>query len=219
MSTDARQEALTADTLVKITGLNGEAYHGGTGKWPLPRGKRPGAWLRVTGPLVPCKNGLHVCTIRQALESWSGPAMWVVETRGESIDRGSNIVVREARLLSRVEEWNDRTLRLFSADCAALALNRTHVTDGRPWSAVECARRFADGAATKDELAAAKNAAWADARDAVRSAPWSDAAALAAAAGWAATRIAAKAAAWDAQLTRLLAALNGHPMPQVEREV
>lgn len=37
-------------TLYKLTTADGTPLHGGSGKWSLPRGRRPGAWRRVTGP-------------------------------------------------------------------------------------------------------------------------------------------------------------------------
>jgi len=185
----AAMKRITASTLVKITGHNGESCHGGTGVWPLPRGKRLGAWLKVTGKLVPCGNGLHVCTVRQALDDWPGPAMWLVEVRGERVRCANKTVVSEARLISRVETWNDRTLRLFAADCAASALNLAKSTDERSWAAIACARRFADGKASESELAAARAAACDAARDATR----------------------------DAQFKRLLAALKGDPLAPIER--
>ena len=80
----------------------------------------------------------------------------------------------------------DRTMRLFACDCAERALmrerSRGREPDPRLWAAVDVARRYAAGEATKGELAAARDAAWDAAWDA---------------AGYAA-RAAARAAAWEA---------------------
>lgn len=72
----------------------------------------------------------------------------------------------------------DRDLRLFACRC----VRETPLADGRRvWdmltdplsrAAVEAAERFARGDATRDELAAARDAAWAAARDAAWSAAW-----------------------------------------------
>ena len=99
--------------------------------------------------------------------------------------------MRQVRLLSRLEAWNERTARLFAADCAEQVLHlfeREHSDDKRPRLAIEAARRFANGEIDRVDLAAAWAAAWAAA---------SDAAWAAARAAWAAWD-AAGAAAWDA---------------------
>ena len=85
-------------------------------------------------------------------------------------------------------------LRLWACECALRALNRERKAGREPhagsWTAIEVATRYANGLATKDELAAARDAAWNDARDAARDA-W-DAARDARDAAWAARD------AWDA---------------------
>jgi hypothetical protein len=84
-------------------------------------------------------------------------------------------------------------------------------TDDRSLTAIRVARLYAEGKATKDELAAAWDAAWAAARaaawDAARDAAWD----AARAAARASARDAAWAAARDAQnkaLTKRLLALK-----------
>jgi len=67
---------------------------------------------------------------------------------------------------------------------------KAYPDDNRPRKAIEIARRFANGEATKNELAAARAAAWA----AAGAAAW----AAARAAAWDAAEAAAWAAAWDA---------------------
>ena len=68
---------------------------------------------------------------------------------------------------ARVE---DPRLRLFAADCAERALLRERTAgrepDSRSWAAVEVARRYARGEATRDDLAAA----WAAGMDAAKAA-------------------------------------------------
>jgi len=103
---------------------------------------------------------------------------------------------------------NDKAQRLFAIWCA----RRTPMHDGRTTSvlltdprsieALEVAERFAHGNATKEELAAAGDAARAAARAAARDAARAAAGDAARAAAWAAARAAAgdaaRAAAWDA---------------------
>jgi hypothetical protein len=91
----------------------------------------------------------------------------------------------------------ERELRLFA--CWSIRNTPLHdgrmvwdlLTDKRSQAAVEVAEKYADGLATANELAAARDAAWA-ARDVYRFAAW-DAAGVAEAAAWAAWD-----AAWDA---------------------
>jgi len=76
-------------------------------------------------------------------------------------------------------------LRLMACDFAEAVLIYVPAGEDRPRRAIECARRFAAGDATREELAAARDAA----RDAAGDAAWT---------AWDATR-ATRAAAWAAQ--------------------
>ena len=155
----------------KVTGEGGIAFHGGRGAWPLPSGKRPGKFLKVDGKIVPCRSGLHFCREDQLL-NWLGPVIWEFEPRGEILDAGDKLVCEQGRLLSRCDGWNERTARLFAVDCATRALNREkkagRTPDKRSYEALKVARRFANGDASVDELAAAGAATW----DAARAAAW-----------------------------------------------
>ena len=206
---------LTKDTLVKMLDPDRMPAHGGTGQWP-----EPGTWREVDGELVPCENGLHVCTIRDALTHWAAPEMWVVEVDGERIAEADKTVVRRARLVSRVETWNDRILRLFAADCAEAVLpifERQYPGDLRLRQVIIAARQYADGEIGAAAWAVARDAAWDAAGDAARAvardAAWAAAKAVAWAvardAAWAAAWAAAWDAAWGAQVDRLLPYLNG----------
>jgi len=172
--------------LYKVLNEDGTPYHGGHGAWSLPAKNDDGTWTpgdwmpAIEGELVLCANGYHLCRDGQVLE-WLGPALFEVEYRGEVVTGDDKIVVREARLLRRFEAWNEHGARLFACDCAERVLplfERKRPDDRRPRQAIEVARRFANGEATRDELLAAWDAAWA--------------------AAWAAARAAARAAAWDA---------------------
>ena len=190
--------------LYKILNENGQTRYG-VGSWHLPVGKRPGKWMpKIAGALEPCENGYHLAR-QQDLVEWLGPEIFEAEYRGEIIKADNKVVVREARLLRRVGGWNEKTARLFAADCAERVLpifekERPH--DDRPRKAIEAARAYARGeidAAARDAAwAAVRAAARAAARDAARDAAW----AAARAAAWAAARDAAwavvRAAARDA---------------------
>ena len=97
---------------------------------------------------------------------------------------------------------DDPQFRLMACDFAGAVLVHIPAGEDRPRLAIECARRFAAGEATREEMDAARDAAWDAAWDAARSAAW-DAARSAAwsAAGttaWSTAWSAAEAAAWSA---------------------
>jgi hypothetical protein len=171
----------------------------GYGTWPLPNGKRPGRWLpKIEGDLELCANGYHLLRPGDLLE-WLGPELWVAEWRGDRTDGGDDkVVVRQARLLHKVDAYTDRTLRLFACDCAERALTHATTPDPRSVNAIAVARKFAYGEATQEELAAAGDAAWAAAWDAAGDAAWAAAWAAAGDAAWDAAGDAAWAAAWAA---------------------
>ena len=194
-------------TLYKVLNEDGSCRNGGSGSWTL------GEWKEVEGELVLCENGLHLCDGEEQLLEWLGPAIYEAEYEGERLDGNDKVVVRRARIIRKLDTWNERTVRLFACDCAERVLHlyeEKYSDDKRPRHAIEIARRYVNGEVSKDELyaaraaarAAAMDAAWdatmAAARAAARDAAWD--AAAAAAAAWAATRdatmAAAMAAAW-----------------------
>ena len=132
-------------------------------------------------------------------------------------------MVRTARLVSRVDGWNQRSARLFAADCAEHVLplfEAQRPGDDRPRLAIDAARAFARGeidaarAFARGEIdAAARSAAWAAAGDAAGDAAWAAARSAAWAAAWAAggdaAGDAAEAAERDWQTARLLDYLEG----------
>ena len=201
-------------TYYKVLAEGGSACHGGSGKWHLPKGKRPGKWMPKLTDITPCQRGYHLVTLEQ-LPQWLGATIWVAEGRGEHIKESDKHVFSQARLLCKVDAWNERTARIFVCDCAERVLpifEREYPNEKAPRNAIETARRFADGKATSDELAAARDAAraaardaaWDAARGAAGDAAWAaagDAAWGAAwAAAWAVARAVARDAAWDAAL-------------------
>lgn len=156
-------------TLYKCTRAGGLSTHAGDYAWDRPRGRRPGKWQPpIAGELVPCENGYHLCRAEHLID-WLNDELWVAETKDpEPLDGGDKVVVRTARLVSRVETWNERTARLFAADCAERVLpifERERPGDDRPRLAIEAARAFArgeiDAAARAAAVAAARAAAWA----------------------------------------------------------
>ena len=201
------------ETLYKVLNSDGSVHHGGNGKWFLPNG-RPGKWMPALDPdkLKACVYGYHLCR-RDDVIQWLGPAIFMAEYKGKRIDDIDKIVVQQARLISKLKTWNDRTARLFACDCAERALALMKKPDPRSIESVRVARLYAMGEAKKEQLAAAgdaaRAAAWASARDAswasARDASWAAARAAARDASWDAARdaawAAARDAAWDAERT------------------
>ena len=150
------------NTLYKVLAREGFACHGGYGKWYLPENGEPGKWMSVIENIKPCVRGYHLCNGETQLLAWLGETIYKAEYRGKIVQRMDKIVVSEARLLGQCKHWTDRTARLFAADCANRALyiyERKYHYDKRPRNAIETARMFAEGKATKKEMIVAGDAA------------------------------------------------------------
>jgi hypothetical protein len=179
-------------TYYKVLAADGiSPQHGGSGKWFIPKGKRMGKWMPAIKDIQPCERGYHFVNIEQ-LPQWLGPTLYEIEVRGQVIYQADKSVAEQARLIRKVETWNDKTLRLYAADCAERVLGlyeKQYPKDDRPRKAIQAARDFANGLITKD---AARDAAYA--ANAARDAAHAANAASAAHAAYAAARDAAHAA-------------------------
>jgi hypothetical protein len=142
---------------------------------------------------------------------WLGsPAIFVAEydERGPIIRADDKIGVLRSRLLYRCEHWNERTARLFAADCADA------VPQGKAGkAAIRAARRYALGLIGEGELTKVGVAAWAAgaaaraaAGAAARAAAYSTALSVALSAAHTAALSAAEAAAWTASSAAYAAA-------------
>lgn len=157
--------------------------------WPVKNGRT--RWLKCKGELVLCENGYHGCEEKDLIE-WGLPNLYVMEARGEILRGDDKVCCREVRLIRKVKTWNEKTQRLFAADCAEHVLHSFEVKypdDNRPRVAIETARKYARGEASDEELRAATDAAW----DAAEATAWD--AAEATDAAWDAADAAADAAA------------------------
>src|SRR5271165_5207159 len=185
------------NTYYKILKNDGSACHGGTGKWFLPKDGVPGEWMPMVSDVKLCERGYHVVKAEHII-NWLNEAIFEVEVKGLVYDEDEGKGVCEsARLLRQLPTWNERTMRLFAADCAEHVLHfyeEKFPDDSRPRKAIEVVRRYANGEATLEELISAWDAASAAAYAAGAA---GDAAYVAYAARDAA-RDAARAAAWDA---------------------
>ena len=189
-------KCLTADHKGSYSGFDFTPY--------LPKGSRPGKWLPKVKELEICRSGWHGCDDADIIE-YLQDEMYEVETRGNVIRDSDKWAATQMRLVRKCEGWNEKTARLFAYDCAERSLRffeEKYPGDKRPRMSIETARRFAEGKATRKEMAAAgaaaRDAAWDAARAAARVAARAAARAAAGAAAWAAARDAAWAAVGDA---------------------
>ena len=153
-------------TYYKVLAVDGVSpQHGGSGKWFVPKGERVGKWMPAIKDISLCSRGYHFVTLEQ-LPKWVGPTLYEIEVRGQIIHASDKSVAEQARLVRRIETCNDKTLRLYAADCAERVVSlyeKDRSTDTRPRKAIQAARDFAKGKITAEELkaAAAANAAYA----------------------------------------------------------
>jgi hypothetical protein len=120
----------------------------------LPDADTPGEWAPKykTKPIL-YERGYYWCEARHAIHHLHVEC-YLFEPCGETVRGNDENVSQGGRLLRRVETWNDRTARLFAADCAE-TVARLCGDDPRPREAIEIARRYVRGQATEAELAAA----------------------------------------------------------------
>ena len=153
----------------KVLNVDGTCFHGGAGAWDIPKNGKPGAWREVEGELIACQNAIHILGREQVVE-WLGPAIFPIEPEDKPTLSDNKYICRKARLSGQAfATWNERTQRLLACDYAEHVLpifERERPSDLRPCETIEVARRFANGKATQQELAAARATAWDAARDA-----------------------------------------------------
>ena len=206
-------------TFYKVLDEDGRSMHGGNCLWSLPTAESPGKWMSAIKPII-CGQGYHLCRGAKHLIHWFGPVIWGVEARGEIIEADDKIVVEQARLVARVSTWNERTARLFAADCAGHVLplfEHEYPDDNRPRKAIEATRAFArdeitagaaDAAAVAVRSVIYANFAFEPITYAAGAAQSAADSAAAAARSWADVDTAAWAAAVDARCATKFAAHN-----------
>jgi hypothetical protein len=95
---------LTRDATAPFTGF----------AWPLPGGG-PGAW--VEAPIEPCRSGIHACR-RDDLPLWLGRVLYEVEIDGEVVAEPTKLVASRARLVRRIDAWDDGLRDAYTRMCA-----------------------------------------------------------------------------------------------------
>jgi len=157
--------------------------------------KRPvivGKTLHHKGPVLLCESGLHASVrLVDALSHCCGRFLCRVECWGDVQTHSDKIAVRHRRCLAMADVTPQ--LRLFAVLCAEHVLpifEAKFPGDRRPRAAVDTAKRYLEGTASRDALITAANEAW-NARRASAAAS----ASASAASAYAASAAAASAAA------------------------
>ena len=106
--------------------------------WPLPQGGAPGAWVEAgAGVLELCVRGAHVCRLPD-LAYWLHDDLWQVEVAGEQIEGIDCLVVRQARLVRRLDAWREGGVAARFAE-ACIAHGAELVRAGAPAPAASSA--------------------------------------------------------------------------------
>ena len=107
----------------------------GTGVFTRFAWPSPGEW--VDAPIVPCRSGIHACRVAD-LPLWLGRELYEVELDGEIVEEPTKVVASRARLVRRIDEWDDALRDAYTRDCAdrAHALARAADPPLTDWEAV-----------------------------------------------------------------------------------
>lgn len=76
-------------------------------EWPLAE------WVDAGGPLDLCANGPHACRGAN-LTSWIDDELWLIEVSGDQETHDDVVVAQRARLVRRVEAWDEQAMREFT---------------------------------------------------------------------------------------------------------
>jgi len=190
----------------KVLNKKHQSCNGGKGTW------KKGVWKhKLELPLNPCEHGYHLCRKKDIMK-WLDEEIWIAEGRGHKIICDNKVVFQQARIIKKLDTWNDITARLFACDCAEHVLKnyeKEFPGDHRVRDCIEVARKYAFGKATEEELLAVRSAA----ESAVWSATWSAAWSAAESAVWSA----AESAAWSAVRSAELAAGSAEKEWQIKQ--
>jgi hypothetical protein len=103
-------------------------------RWQLPNGE-PGEWVHAA--VEPCRSGIHACRASD-LPFWVGRTLYEIELGGEVVEQRTKVVASRARLLRRVEAWDDELRETYTRMCAdrahELALGESPALEA--WDAV-----------------------------------------------------------------------------------
>jgi hypothetical protein len=103
------------DVVIAYKFLTSEATSPFTGfRWNLPDGG-PGSWIDAA--VEPCRSGIHACR-RDDLPLWLGRELYEIELDGQIVAEPTKLVASRARLLRRIDAWDDRIRDAYTHMCA-----------------------------------------------------------------------------------------------------
>jgi hypothetical protein len=79
-----------------------------------------GEWVAGGDRPLLCGGGVHACSAAQ-LPYWINSELWEIELAGEIVEGGHKVAASEARLLRRLEAWDERAAAALARDCLAHA--------------------------------------------------------------------------------------------------
>ena len=96
----------------------------------------PGEWVEASGA-EPCRAGVHACAPAD-LSHWLAASLWEVELDGEIVEEATKVVASRARLVRRLDAWDDALRAAYTRDCADRAHELAHAADPpmTEWEAV-----------------------------------------------------------------------------------
>jgi hypothetical protein len=83
-------------------------------RWRLPDGE-PGEWVEAT--VEPCRSGIHACRPSD-LPFWVARALYEIDLDGDVVEQRTKLVAPRARLVRRVEAWDDELRDAYTRMCA-----------------------------------------------------------------------------------------------------
>jgi hypothetical protein len=95
---------LTAAATSPFTGFRWDTPEGGAGPW-------------IEAAVEPCRSGIHACR-RDDLPLWLGRALYEVELDGEIVAAPAKLIASRARLLRRIDAWDDPLREYYTRMCA-----------------------------------------------------------------------------------------------------
>jgi hypothetical protein len=103
-------------------------------RWPLP-GAGPGPWIEAE--VEACRSGIHACR-PEHLPLWAGQVLYEVELDGEIVDDRTKVIAGRARLVRRIEAWEEAVRDRYTRKCADRAheLARAASPPRAQWEAV-----------------------------------------------------------------------------------
>jgi hypothetical protein len=107
----------------------------------------PGEWVAAEPGVVVCERGVHACRA-EALPYWIDRELWGIELDGEIAESAYKVAAERARLLDRLETWDEAARVELGRACAARPRELTPATrrepatrSSPPWLPILTARR------------------------------------------------------------------------------